>query len=276
MDYSDELLKQVQEKSLEFMIGIDRYFQENDIDYMLCAGSALGAVRHGGFIPWDDDVDFDMHIDEMRKLAKVCKNDKEFNKKYFLQNKWTDKNVPEQFWRIRMNGTTMMDKEGLSIPMHWGLPIDIFPVYNAPNNKFLRKVMVRLNGLMCKYSRIPLYNPNASLLKKMAAAFMYKLEFYVLLIISNGSKKTDYLYYPTGHGSVDNRFIKRSVYFPTKRIDFENYSFKCHNDIKEYLHITYGDYMTLPPEEQRVSHGCFKVDMENDYTKYVNYKKLKG
>lgn len=271
MEYTPEVLKKVQDKSIELMLDMDSFFEKNDIDYMISAGTALGAVRHGGFIPWDDDVDFDMHIDDMKKLKKAYKKDAEFQKKYFLQNKHTDPNNPVQFWRIRMNGTTMMDKEALYIPLHWGIPVDIFPVFNAPNSKLLRKVMLKIFNVSWRHCSYSFQKPNASAIKKSAASFAFEVEFSILTVISNISKHTKFYYYPTGHGSPENRFIKREVFFPTKRIEFEGHSFKCHHDIKEYLRITYGDYMTLPPEEQRVSHQCYKVDMENDYKKYVDY-----
>lgn len=271
MNYSEELLKSVQNKSLDFMIEIDNYFRDHDIDYMICAGTALGAVRHGGFIPWDDDVDFIMHIDDLRKFAKVCKKDDLFNKKFFLQNKWTDPNVPEQFWRIRMNGTTMMDKEGLDISMHWGLPIDLFAIYNAPKNRTIRKLMLFCNRKMRQYSVYSFNHPRSSALMKSIRILLYKSYYYIMLLISKIYNGSDYVLDPTSHGSVEKRFYKREVFYPIQRIEFEDHFFQCPNNLDEYLKTQYGDYMTPPPEEKRVGHCCYRVDMDNDYSKYVQY-----
>ena len=271
MDYSPELLKKVQDKSLELMVDLDKFLRQNGIDYRISYGTELGAVRHHGFIPWDDDVDFDIHIDDMRKLSKIFKDDKEFNKKYFLQNKWTDPNVPEDFWRIRMNGTTMMDKEGLTIPMHWGLPVDIFPVYNAPSNLFLRRMMNKLYNKLRRHSRFSFLNPDASRAKKGTEMALYKIYYYLLLWINWCSKNSGVVYLATGHIPVKERFVNRDVFFPSAEIVFENYKFKCHHNPDSFLRITYGDYMTLPPKEKRVTHMCYKVDMDNDYREYVEY-----
>ena len=96
-------IEQIHEVDIETLKKLDCFFTENNIIYTASRGTALGAARHKGFIPWDDDVDLDMHVDDMRKLAKLWK--KKGLPGFFLQNKWTDPNVPWPHWRIRKKGT---------------------------------------------------------------------------------------------------------------------------------------------------------------------------
>lgn len=121
------------------LIYFDKFCKKHNLEYVISFGTALGAVRHGGFIPWDDDVDVDMPVKDYERFAKIWfkEGDKE---NYFLQTKKTDSCISMPFYRLRKNNTASILPGCENIPIHWGLPIDIFPLYNTPQNAFLKNV----------------------------------------------------------------------------------------------------------------------------------------
>lgn len=266
-----EKLKEIQEKSVEILYDFDRFCQENNIQYSIAFGTALGAVRHSGFIPWDDDIDVQMHIDELSKFEKAWKKygDKD---KYFWQTKKTDPNLPNFFPRLRLNNTTSMNKEGLEIPLHWGLPLDVFLYYNVPRAAFMRKVIYKINkkaNKLCGYSYHHTDSPNSKkYIKNKAASFLYS----IIRISSKLCKQSNEVTYIHWAG-------KKQAYTPPAhlngedRIMFSGIQLCCSKKIKEYLEWQYGDYMTLPEEDKRTTHRTYIVDLKNDYSKYVDWKK---
>lgn len=206
-----------------------------------------------------------MHVDDMRKLARLWK--KKGLPGFFLQNKWTDPNVPWPHWRIRKKGTTSMDEKGLKIRMHWGIPIDIFMILNAPKSIFLRRKMVKIYKSAEELSTY-CYLKNKNKFSNMISNFRCKFLYRILFFLSDISKNSGELYYP---GNFKNNFFKRDVFFPVKRINFEKIETNGHNNEHEYLTKIFGDYMCLPPEEKRHGHLSFIVDLNKDFSEYVTY-----
>lgn len=258
-------LEQKQKACTEMLFDFDSFCRENEITYFISFGTALGAVRHKGFIPWDDDVDVDMHVDEIERLIHIweSKGDKT---KYFLQTKETDKNVPEVFIRIRKNHTTAIDENYRHVPMHWGISLDIFPVYNCPKGIFEKKRMdflyqiARYNSyLPYKIYKLPKFIHDIS--TKICILSLRRMK-----AISDRYADSEYLYYPDSNASTNK--VKRSVYYPTRLLQFDRYHFNGMNQVENYLEWQYGDYLTPPPENKRGGHGCI-VDLENDYVNYL-------
>lgn len=265
--FNKELLIKMTLDALKFF---DEFCNDNNLEYSLAFGSDLGAVRHKGFIPWDDDADVDMPIEDYIKLKKLWK--KNLNDKYFLQTKENELFKPTLFYQLRVNGTTWIDPEGESVPMHWGIAIiDIFPVYHMPNGKISRKLQQKLYSLAdreCMYS----WNHRSKI--KLIHVFhksMALLYLSAVRLMSKFSKNNQYLFYPEGNKS--GRIIKESTMYPPKRIQFENIQLNGHADQHNYLSLQYGDYMTPPPEELREGHPIGIIDLENDYTYYVSNAK---
>ena len=142
MKLEKDYKKKLQSKIFEMLKDIDKLCKENDIEYYLISGSALGAVRHKGFIPWDDDLDIGMTDENYFKFLKICeeKLDKD---KYFVQTPKTEKNYYLSFAKIRDITTTLVEENNVDIDITYGVYIDVFPFVGVPNNKMNRNILKR-------------------------------------------------------------------------------------------------------------------------------------
>ena len=132
---SKEKLRKMQLLELKILKEVKRICEKHNIPYFLIAGSLIGAVRHKGFIPWDDDIDIGMLRDDYERFLDVCKTD--LGSEYFLQTPETEKgNADYGIAHIRLNGTSMVQEFRKNTTTHNGFTIDIFPYDNLPENKF--------------------------------------------------------------------------------------------------------------------------------------------
>jgi lipopolysaccharide cholinephosphotransferase len=127
----------LQNKILEIMVDVDSICRKNNIDYFIMGGTALGAKRHGGFIPWDDDLDIFMTPDNYERFREIFIKfgDKD---KYYLQE-WGSSNGMVSIAKIRMNNTTYIEPDLKNWDMHHGIYIDIFILHTCPDN-FLQQL----------------------------------------------------------------------------------------------------------------------------------------
>ena len=241
-------LEEKQEVCTNVLVDFDLFCKENNITYFISCGTALGAVRHKGFIPWDDDIDVDMHVDDIKKLIDIW--DKKGDKnKYFLQTKETDKNVPEVFIRIRKNHTTAIDEKYRHVQMHWGLSLDIFPIYNYPDDK----IHILAMNMLYQIAR---YNSYLPFKLYSLPKFIHKLSTRICIKalkrmkkISDKFPKSLYLYRPDSLSKIKK--VPREMYYPQRLLQFDGYQLYGMNQVEKYLEWQYGDYMTPPPEDQR-------------------------
>ena len=123
---------EVQDKILEIMVYVDSFCEERKIDYCLMGGSALGSKRHGGFIPWDDDLDIFMTPDNYEKFRNAFKQ--EGNKDKFYLQEWGLTDGMVTIAKVRMNGTTYIEDTVKDWDIHQGIYIDIFILHNCSDN----------------------------------------------------------------------------------------------------------------------------------------------
>ncbi|MBR4711021.1 MAG: LicD family protein [Clostridia bacterium] len=258
-------VQEIQKASLDMLADFHDYCEKHGIVYFLSYGTALGAIRHHGFIPWDDDVDIDMHVDDIQKLITAWEQDGD-KERYFLQTKQTDVYTPCPFIRLRKNHTTSMDEKRKNVPLHWGLPIDIFPVYNYPDDPSRAKKLEKLYRLAHKTSNFAFYHSEMP-------RFLHKLSIRACIAVLKRMKKISdaagnsaRLMYSSSKPVIS--LVPREVYFPHRLLQFEDKQLYGMNQTEKYLEHEFGDYMTLPPVEKRVTHGGL-VDLENDYTVYT-------
>ena len=132
-------MEEIHETLLKLIIEFDKFCKENQIIYYLMGGSALGAIRHKGFIPWDDDIDVFMTYDNYVKFIEACKCKLNTEKFYFQEG--NSKELKLYFSKFRMNNTTFIEKDTINIPnYHQGFYIDVMCLYNASSNTFMRGI----------------------------------------------------------------------------------------------------------------------------------------
>lgn len=264
MEYDSKKLK---EMSVEALKHFDGFCKANGLSYALAFGTELGAVRHGGFIPWDDDLDVDMPIEDYIKLGKLWNKDGN-NGKYFLQTKRNDPNKPTLFYQVRQNGTTWIDpgKEGLSL--HWGIAIiDVFPLYHMPEQPFLKKIQRKFYGIASAECSYAYRCESASAIRKKISGWISGAALKCVKLLSDISVKSSLMYYPDSYSGKQE--IEKSTLWPPTVLKFENYEFSAHADPDKYLTKQYGDYMTPPPEDQRSGHPIGIIDLDRDYHEYM-------
>ena len=132
-----ELLRKVQMVQLEIAKEIRRVCEENDIRYFLADGSFLGAVRHGGFIPWDDDMDMGMLRSDYEKFCRIAPQ--KLKPEYCLQTWYTEPNYGLPFGKVVKRNTVYMENKKSARLKENGFYVDIFPFDNVPEDEFQRK-----------------------------------------------------------------------------------------------------------------------------------------
>ena len=133
-----DLMKKVHKVQLEMALEVKRICQNNNIKYFIIAGTLLGSVRHGGFIPWDDDLDIGMLREDYDRFIKIAQ--KEIGEEYFLQTWDTDSGFALPIAKIRKNGTKFIEQNSSKSELHNGIYIDIFPFDNVPDSDFKKKL----------------------------------------------------------------------------------------------------------------------------------------
>ena len=267
-------IKAVQGRILEVMKYIDKLCRCNNINYYIMGGTALGAVRHGGFIPWDDDLDIFMTPEEYLKFKSAFKKD---HSKQFVIQEW--RTVPEylEYAKVRMNGTTFIEEAFKDRKdLHQGIYVDIMILHKVPENKVIQKLVyyeskfVTLYALSqrnwkakSKVQRLMLDLLNILPCKKIARRCYKHIYKY------DGMKKGyKYCYWITpakfNSGLFNADFFEKAVDIP-----FEDTILLGSRNIKEYLQYRYGNYMKLPSkEEQKAAVHAMVFDTNKDYREY--------
>ena len=264
-----DITRKIQLVELEIGKEVKRICEKHNIKYFLDGGSLLGAIRHNGFIPWDDDMDFGMVRDEFEKFLKVAKV--ELKDGFFLQTWETDPTYPFEFAKIRKEGTLLLEVSYSKKTTHSGIWVDIFPYDVYPNGAIncmihKYKVMKYKKWLLMKHGFKAWNNHEYRLVKllvriKYAPAFFFSRFFSVSEIhkkmrrwlILPDNNKAVFLHDGTGPFPYGKAKVRKSCFNNYEKAIFENESFSVPSGYKTVLTELYGDYMKLPPENKRVS-----------------------
>jgi len=256
-------LQDLQKIELEILIKFDLFCKENSLKYSLAAGTMIGAVRHHGFIPWDDDIDIFMMRDEYDKFYDLINQGKQIDSKISIINPCSEKNF-YPFLKIVRTDTILYEKLRKKKDAI-GVWIDIFPIDSCGNTY---EQAYNNNLEMQKYARkLVMYHliyPNNS--------FVHVIKnIYVKLINIFGRKQLKNIihYFQTYKGfegnsymgtliwaCCDRDFYPRNFFDEYATIPFENKEFMIFKKYDEILTRRYGNYMELPAEEDRVSHDA--------------------
>lgn len=260
VELDKENLRKVQLAELEILKEIDRICRKNDIHYTIDGGTLLGAVRHGGFIPWDDDADVAMMRPEYDKFFEACKKDLD-TKRFFLQEHRTDPNYPWGYSKIRMNDTLFVRDNQAHIDMHQGIFVDVFIYDDVPDNYVLRRLHLFACTCIrkCQYAVVGKYRADSSLERRWYNLLDRVPKDFLFDSIERIAKITDrhegelcrHMTYPYTRSRYG---LPRHCYNEFRDMEFEGYIFRAFKDYDAYLSALYGDYMSLPPESDRKTH----------------------
>ncbi len=252
---NDDYLRKLQLEMLTLLIEVDRLCREHNIQYFLSYGTLIGAVRHKGFIPWDDDIDIEMCREDYEKFCSICENELDTSK-FFLQNQQTDKNYNWVYGKLKLQNTSFIRSGQEHLKQKDGIFIDIFPLDNISSNRFRQKVSLKA----CKICRRLLW---ASVGRKMVrnkfsrAAYTAlscipkKVVTSIFDVFAKSDKKTPYL---AAHNYFSGYIFKREWFSEAVTVEFEGHRFYAPIGYHEILSSIYGDYMQLPPVKQRYGH----------------------
>lgn len=238
---------------------IDKICIRHDLQWWIEDGTALGAVRHKGFIPWDDDCDIGMMRDDYEKFVQYAV--KELPEGFIFQNRDVDPKYKRYIPKVRKTGTKLVEfNEDLNEPYNQGIFVDIFVWDNYCSvDKPLNRLFTYMPDLRQKRKRYPRGDWRRTAMGILTAIpyVLHSLGEKIYRLVNKvyrGNSKLPYVGYEI-HVS-DNHFYPRDVMFPLRRdIAFEGEYFPMPAKPHEYLSELYGDYMQLPPPEQRHTHA---------------------
>lgn len=237
------MLRKQQLRMLEILLYIDKICKENNIKYWLSSGTLLGAVRHGGFIPWDDDLDIEMLREDYEKFLKVFTD----NDNYALQTYKSDENYFRTFAKVRDLHSEISEFELDRYYKYRGLYVDIFSIERVP------KYICRLyGGVFEVIGRWRRKCGDNKFLWHILKCFQ-KITLWTIPIARPIFRIfTKDLHHSYGSGFLKERHIEDI--HPLTSVQFEGYTFPAPNNIDSYLSLIYGDYKQLPDTDSFVIH----------------------
>lgn len=270
----DKRLHKVLVEILDYVVDI---CDKNNLSYFLAYGTALGAYRHKGFIPWDDDIDIAMPRKDYEKLLSILRNIK--NEKYNIQDENNEKKYFLTFAKVRKNNTLLRESIAVDVYDNNGIYIDIFPVDDIEE---CSSIKAKLKYFVINYLIHSLKFSECSklYLEKLGKTkyFMHKIICFPVSIFSNKSVLQKIKKIVIKEHDENNRFlvvyddvkskaiIEKNFVYPLRKLEFEGKLYNVPGCIEKYLTHLYGsNYMELPPIEQRVTHNHIELRFDLDY-----------
>lgn len=268
-------IKKVQNKILEIMLFIDRICRDYKIDYYIMGGTALGAVRHKGFIPWDDDLDIFMTPKNYNKFKNIF-NKLESDK--FVIQEWSIVDDFLGYAKVRMNGTTFIEKAFKDRKdMHHGIYVDIMILHKCPNKKFNQIIIYFVSKYIVLLSisqrnwkpKTKFQKLSLAFIKLLPNRFLANLFYKLIYKYENLQNNYSYCYFLT-KAKFREGIFEKSMFEKPIDILFENTLLKGSAQIEKYLEIRYGDYMKLPSQaEQEAAVHAYIFDTQLGFENYI-------
>lgn len=259
-------IKQIQKCELEMLVEFDRICRKYNILYSIDGGTLLGAVRHGGFIPWDDDADVILTRTEYEKFKNIVLNELDQERFYFQDIDITD-GYRWGYGKMRRKNTTFVRMNQENMPYEQGVFMDIFVCDNVPENYIERCVCNFISYVYRKAFWAPVGVNIKSGIPRMVLMVLAKIPEYQL--------KRSYAKYRQFRNKKFSSVVKcltfqacnkeygykREWYEDVEDIKFEGMTLKAPVKKEEYLTFLYGDYMKIPPIEKRKTHPVSKFEI---------------
>ena len=266
--------KELQKIQLNILIKVANFCDENNINYFLFGGTLLGAIRHEGFIPWDDDIDIAMTRDQYELFLKKWDYS---DTSLILQNKTSNPEIHHSYTKIRLLESSFIEQETEFSDFNKGIFIDVFPIDNFPEKPnvidkillFCRMYLMALSLHKAGYKDMS--NKAVKLIVSFSNIFLsIKLINFLNQKIMERYIKLESSYatsYTSGAGYYKHH-IKKEIYEDLININFENHNFKAPKKFDAYLKRVYGDYMKLPTlDDQKSQHRVIKISVSKKIKK---------
>ncbi len=264
-----QFIEELHQYDLEALKAFDKFCKEQGLRYFAIGGTLLGAVRHKGFIPWDDDIDVGMPRPDYDRLISLAKK---FPKPFILEEYRYSKGFQSYFMKVRNENIELLETVTETKDKRRGYLLDIMPIDGTPNNATLRKIYytrVLLLRFLCGAA-----NVHTGILtsrpkwEQQVLKICRVLKLYKVLTIEKVYRRMDKLFHKqnalkahyvgTITGAYKTREIVPTEYFGIEEeaeyLDFEDMKIRVPKRYDIYLKHMFGDYMQLPPEEKRKVH----------------------
>ena len=274
--YDPDVLAHLQSLEMGILRDVDAICREHGLKYFGFCGTGIGALRHKGYIPWDDDIDISMPRKDYEELLRIVSET--MSDKYYVLNTTTDPNFPLATTRLCLKGTTFLEYEMQDVDCQWGIFLDLYALDNAADNpvafywqmwtswfwgkllilRSVRKPYLYIHGLPAKIVRfccmvghdlMRLFHISKKWLAHMRDRALRRYE-------NRETKRITFFCDPLPY---KNTFTNADIY-PLRDLPFEDIRMPFPNNLEELLTKMYGDYMTMPPVERRKTHFPFKLD----------------
>ena len=278
--YEPEVLHRLQEEILSILDDFIRICEDYHLEYFGIAGTGIGAIRHHGFIPWDDDIDIAMPRKDFEKLIKIV--EKKMSDRYLILNAKNDPNYPLMTTRLVKRGTVFVEEVMKDVDCPFGIFLDLYVLDNVADNPVLYQLQ---SWTAWFWSKLMILRsiPRPTLQQRGLKA---GLIWTVCGLVHNGmkllrispewlrdcceaecrrynKKKTNRMAFLPDTSPYWNVVDKR-YYHPLKQLDFEGRRMNFPGNIEEMLTRMYGDYMQLPPEDKRKTHYPYRLEFEQE------------
>lgn len=260
----DKIIKKLRDTQIEILDKVHSFCDDNNIKYYLYAGTLLGAVRHKGFIPWDDDLDIIMPRKDYDRFIKLFMKSDLLNN-YFLQNTDTEPEYHLPFTKIRKKNTLYSEKGLEELDINHGIFIDIFPMdFSKKNYGFvyktrdlLEKNLVHVAGM--RQLKIKTVSMFSSILYAATRIMSVHRILKIAEWLCKAVKKGDYYVIFSSYFNCEKETVPVEYYNNPVLLRFDGKQYYAPGEYHKILEIKYGNYMELPPENERENHEVSNI-----------------
>jgi len=286
LDEPDEELRRLQAAALKIVAEIDRVCGQLDIGYFVCGGTLLGHVRHGGFIPWDDDIDVGMPRKDYERFMKEAPTVLD-TKTFFLQTRESDPNIPYLFSKLRLNGSSYVTAYNQFRDFNKGICVDIFPFDAIPDSEeeledfraqVYKQVKAHNHVANRQYPAVTAEqapHKNLDWLIAQATGHLLARHYWKKSLAETQQAFNEVVQaYNTQADELGLSYIASFIptwtmirnqdLFPYQRIVFEGVTVNIPANPDVFLNMQYGDYMALPPRHVRRGHELLEWGVEQE------------